>query len=76
MGSVSRSSAADSARRRILNGHWFLTLGDARRTLEEWRTTDNRIQLHSALGNLAPEEFAREDVRAGEGARTQEVLSL
>jgi len=44
-----------------LNGHWFLTLGDARRTLEEWRTIYNRVRPHSALGNMSPEEYARAD---------------
>ncbi len=57
-----------------LNGHWFLTLGDARHTLEEWRAMYNRIRPHSALGNLAPEEFARVDVRLAKELEPQEVL--
>lgn len=60
-----------------LNGHWFLTLGDARRTLEEWRMIYNRVRPHSALGNMSPEEYAR----AVDGPREEEltpqvVLSL
>jgi putative transposase len=40
-----------------LNEHWFLSLPDARRIVEEWRIDYNRTRPHSALGNLAPEEF-------------------
>lgn len=60
-----------------LNGHWFLTLGDARQTLEEWRMTYNRVRPHSALENVPPEEFARrEAVRLAKKFEPQEVLSL
>ncbi len=40
-----------------LNEHWFLSLADARRTIEEWRIDYNRHRPHSSLGNLSPEEF-------------------
>lgn len=40
-----------------LNEHWFLSLPDARRTVEDWRIDYNRERPHSALGNLSPEEF-------------------
>ena len=40
-----------------LNEHWFLSLADARRTIEEWRIDYNRHRPHSSLGDLSPEEF-------------------
>lgn len=40
-----------------LNEHWFLSLADARRIVEEWRIDYNRHRPHSSLGNLSPEEF-------------------
>ena len=40
-----------------LNEHWFLSLPDARRIVEEWRMDYNRDRPHSSLGNLSPEEF-------------------
>ncbi len=43
-----------------LNEHWFLTLPDARRVVEEWRMDYNRDRPHSSLGNLSPEEFRTE----------------
>lgn len=41
-----------------LNLHWFLSLDDARRTVEAWRQDYNRVRPHSSLGGLTPEEFA------------------
>jgi hypothetical protein len=40
------------------NEHWFLTLEDARETIESWRIDYNQVRPHSALGYLTPEEFA------------------
>ena len=40
-----------------LNLHWFISLADARRTIEAWRADYNRGRPHSSLGNLTPEEF-------------------
>src|SRR5579863_4678830 len=45
-------------REECLNEHWFLTLDDARETIESWRIDYNRVRPHSALGYLTPEEFA------------------
>jgi len=42
-----------------LNLHWFLSLRDARRRIESWRVDYNEVRPHSALGNLAPKEFAK-----------------
>ena len=45
-------------REECLNEHWFLTLDDARETIENWRIDYNRVRPHSSLGYLTPEEFA------------------
>jgi putative transposase len=44
-------------REKCLNEHWFLTLDDARETIEKWRIDYNRVRPHSSLGYLTPEEF-------------------
>lgn len=41
-----------------LNGNWFLSLEDARRTIEEWRIDYNENRPHSSLGGLTPREYA------------------
>jgi len=45
-------------RAECLNENWFLSLEDAQEKLDAWRTDYNRIRPHSALGNLAPNEYA------------------
>jgi putative transposase len=44
-------------REECLNEHWFLTLDDARETIENRRLDYNRVRPHSSLGYLTPEEF-------------------
>jgi putative transposase len=46
-------------REECLNEHWFLTLDDARETIEFWRIDYNRVRPHSSLGYMTPEEFAK-----------------
>jgi putative transposase len=46
-------------REECLNEHWFLTLNDARETIEAWRLDYNQVRPHSSLGYLTPEEFLR-----------------
>jgi len=41
-----------------LNEHVFLTLGEARETIEAWRYDYNHLRPHSSLGALTPTEFA------------------
>jgi putative transposase len=41
-----------------LNTEVFFTLSDAREKLESWRQDYNQVRPHSALGDIAPEEFA------------------
>src|SRR5262249_6524713 len=45
-------------RQECLNLHWFLCLEDARAKVEVWRRQYNAEHPHSALGYLAPGEFA------------------
>jgi putative transposase len=46
-------------RQECLNESWFLSLEDAREKIETWRLDYNRERPHSALGNLAPLEYAQ-----------------
>ena len=41
-------------RAECLNQHWFLTLDDARRKMEEWRIDYNEVRPHSAIANKPP----------------------
>lgn len=41
-----------------LNDHWFLSLQDARATIEAYRLDYNTERPHSSLGDLTPKEFA------------------
>jgi putative transposase len=42
-----------------LDRHWFVSLADARHTVEAWRQDYNRVRPHSALGYRPPVEFRR-----------------
>ncbi len=52
-------------RAECLNVNWFLSLDDARSKVESWRRHYNGDRPHSALGNLAPREFAASSSRVG-----------
>jgi putative transposase len=41
-------------RAECLNAHWFLTLADARDTLEDWRKYYSEERPHGAIGNKPP----------------------
>ena len=41
-----------------LNQHWFRTVQEAQRTIEEWREEYNHQRPHSSLGYMTPVEFA------------------
>jgi len=43
-----------------LNLHWFSSIEDARRTIEEWRFDYNYYRPHSSLGGKPPAEFAEQ----------------
>ncbi len=49
-----------------LNLHWFLSLTDAKRTIEAWRRDYNEVRPHSSLGGLTPAEYAGD--HTGKGA--------
>ena len=40
-----------------LNDHWFTSLDEARRIIEDWRIDYNSERPHTSLGDLTPEEF-------------------
>ena len=40
-----------------LNEHWFMTLAEARQTIEAWRKDYNEVRPHRSLGNRTPKEF-------------------
>lgn len=42
-----------------LNQHWFMSLNDARRKIEDWRADYNYVRPHSSLGNRSPMEYVR-----------------
>lgn len=46
-----------------LNGHWFLSLADARRQIAAWRAEYNSARPHSSLAGRTPDEFAQEHER-------------
>ena len=43
-----------------LNEHWFLTLEEAKITIENWRIDYNEVRPHSSLDNLTPAEYAKQ----------------
>lgn len=47
-----------------LNEHWFVSLADARETIEKWRQHYNRERPHSGLDYRTPEEFRAEWAQA------------
>lgn len=49
-----------------LNLHWFLSLDDAKRTIEDWRRDYNEFRPHSSLGGLTPAEYAEGASPGGE----------
>jgi putative transposase len=51
-----------------LNEHWFITMAQARGTIEAWRLEYNTERPHSSLGDLTPEEFARRSLARGKDA--------
>jgi putative transposase len=58
-------------RQECLNQNWFLSLDDAKETIENWRQDYNEYRPHSSLGQQTPSEFVadwqqtRTDPKAG-----------
>lgn len=46
-----------------LNEHWFITLDQARKIIEDWRLDYNTERPHSSLDNLTPEEFLTQELK-------------
>lgn len=42
-----------------LNEHWFVTMAHAREVIEKWRIEYNTERPHSSLGDLTPEQYAK-----------------
>ncbi len=55
-------------RQECLNENWFLSLEDARQKVENWRQEYNNERPHSALGQMAPAQFARTKTTGAEAA--------
>ena len=49
-----------SFRDECLNLHWFGSLADAKRVIEQWRDDYNRVRPHSSLAGLTPEAWAEQ----------------
>ena len=56
-----------------LNDHWFISLQQARRIIEAWRTDYNELRPHSSLGQLPPNAFAAAN-RLSEGTTQQATV--
>ncbi len=54
-----------------LNDNWFISLEDARRTIEDWRRDYNEDRPHSALDYMTPAEFAAKSAQAPGGLDVQ-----
>jgi len=58
-------------RQECLNQNWFLSVADARETIENWRQDYNEYRPHRSLGQQTPSEFVadwqqtRTDPQAG-----------
>lgn len=46
-------------RHECLNQHYFVTLGEAKKTIEDWRKEYNTFRPHGSLDGLTPEEFIK-----------------
>jgi putative transposase len=55
-----------------LNEHVFLSLAEARATIEAWRDDYNYRRPHSSLGALTPAEFAQ--LKMGLGPYTEKLI--
>jgi len=59
-----------------LNDHWFTSLDEARRIIEDWRVDYNNERPHTSLGDLTPEEFlAKEREKFSTGIPVETVLT-
>lgn len=54
-------------REECLNLHWFESIDDASRKIEDWRQEYNESRPHRALKGLTPREFAVKTMQTGTG---------
>jgi putative transposase len=47
-----------------LNEHWFVSVADAKATIEAWRFDYNTVRPHSSLAGRTPDQFAKASVGA------------
>ncbi len=62
-------------RQECLDQHWFETLEEARKKIEQWREEYNETRPHSALGNKTPEAF-KKNWQQARGSNEAENLTL
>lgn len=62
-------------RQECLNQNWFITLADARATVEAWRREYNLERPHSSLGQQTPNEFVH-GWQQNRAAQEAEILTL
>ena len=53
-----------SFRDECLNTHWFLSIDDAKKKIDNWRRDYNEFRPHSSLGNLTPKQFWEKHIRS------------
>jgi len=51
-----------------LNANWFMSMKDAQRIIEDWRTDYNQERPHSGLDYLTPEEFIEKEREKSQAA--------
>jgi transposase InsO family protein len=56
---------AEILRAECLNGHWLMSLDDARRKCEAWREDCNEERPHSSIGNKVPIEGVNRSAALG-----------
>lgn len=52
-----------SFRDECLNTNWFLSLPDAEKKIEQWRTDYNEFRPHSSLNGLTPSELEEKEMK-------------
>ena len=61
-------------REECLNQGYFTSLEDARERVEAWRVEYSEVRLHSALGKLAPGEFAASKAKHASAPSARKTL--
>lgn len=56
-------------RAECLNAHWFLSIEDARKKLEDWRRDYNEVRFHGSIGDKPPIELILREGSSGPPSR-------